>query len=1018
MRYFLLILLLMGLGHIGFAQNGDFNHPSLLSFEEGLPPTISTGKNGSLKLSDLHYKHGKKSLMWKWRGERALIFLQDIGFKPFDPSKEDKSIGSFAGWFYNEKPMADSLTFVFGTNQTENCSFRMALNFKGWRGIWVAFERDMKGKPVEGMNFMRIEAPKGAAQGTLFLDHLFLCTDIDSRHHTPDHQVPFVNAKTTMHWLMLEKVSHFRSDMPLQEALTKEDVKMMKVVDDRFFAEVFKKQNVTASKMEELQKKFDFYGIIRSGKNITGLPIWFTRAAELYVPLVGHQVARFYDRSGQEVQEYFDLMFAIACSYKSTVDVAMQGQLKQMFLDLYDHMLDQGIAAGSGLGTIHHYGYSWRNYFTALFIMKDELKATKRLDSAVDGLFWFSGVGETFVKPEQLGMDMDAFNTATMGRLASILIMPDSPLKKQYLSCFSRWIDNGLQIPAGLEDAFKIDGSVYHHANHYPAYGVGGLEGATKMVYFLSNTSFKVSQAGHENLKKALLTMRLYCNLLEWPISMSGRHPNGKGKLVPNHFAYLAKAGSPDGAQTVDGELASAYLRLVAGKKNDADAKYFQQQGIQAEKTPNGHWTLPYGATTIHRRDEWLATVRGHSRYLWAAEHYIGANYYGRYLAHGALQVQGQGNPVNLKASGFVQEGWDWNRIPGTTVVEMPLDQLRANILNVDQFSGYEEMLFSDESYAGSVAMDGRDGLYAFKLHEHDKYNGSLRANKSYFFFGNKIICLGSNIVNEVSGYPTHTVLFQNHFEKGKESLFVDKQLIPFGADSAFMASGSIIMDNKRNGYFIPDGDVKILLNEQTSRDQASEKPTKGNFASAVLSHGKAPKNASYQYCMLVDVEPSELVKFQQQMQSGKEAPYRVLQMDATAHIVFDAESATIGYAFFGTSGNRTQGLIKSNSLPCMAMTRLEGDKLVLSVVNPDLALYAGEADELYENGKRVERSIYSRPWKNNESPITELEITLQGHYTGSHEMLKSIKAENGLTHLVFYCKDGLYSQVELQIAD
>ena len=242
--------------------------------------------------------------------------------------------------------------------------------------------------------------------------------------------------------------------------------------------------------------------------------------------------------------------------------------------------------------------------------------------------------------------------------------------------------------------------------------------------------------------------------------------------------------------------------------------------------------------------------------------------------------------------------------------------------------------------------------------------------------------------------------------------------MIPFGADSAFMASGSIIMDNKRNGFFIPDGDVKILLNEQTSRDQASEKPTKGNFASAVLSHGKAPQNASYQYCMLVDVEPSELVKFQQQMQSGKEAPYRVLQMDATAHIVFDAESATTGYAFFGTSGNHTQGLIKSNSLPCMAMTRLEGDKLVLSVVNPDLALYAGEADELYENGKRVERSIYSRPWKNNESSVTELEITLQGHYAGSHEMLKSIKAENGLTHLVFYCKDGLYSQVELQVVD
>ena len=37
---------------------------------------------------------------------------------------------------------------------------------------------------------------------------------------------------------------------------------------------------------------------------------------------------------------------------------------------------------------------------------------------------------------------------------------------------------------------------------------------------------------------------------------MSGRHPDGKGKLVPMHFAMMALAGSPDGKAEYDSEMA------------------------------------------------------------------------------------------------------------------------------------------------------------------------------------------------------------------------------------------------------------------------------------------------------------------------------------------------------------------------------------------------------------------------------------------------------------------------------
>ena len=84
------------------------------------------------------------------------------------------------------------------------------------------------------------------------------------------------------------------------------------------------------------------------------------------------------------------------------------------------------------------------------------------------------------------------------------------------------------------------------------------------MIYLLSGTEFRLSEQAHETVKKVLLTMRFYCNLKQWSLSMSGRHPNGGGSLIPIQYATMAIAGTPDGKQKYDPEMAAAYLRLVA----------------------------------------------------------------------------------------------------------------------------------------------------------------------------------------------------------------------------------------------------------------------------------------------------------------------------------------------------------------------------------------------------------------------------------------------------------------------
>ena len=98
-----------------------------------------------------------------------------------------------------------------------------------------------------------------------------------------------------------------------------------------------------------------------------------------------------------------------------------------------------------------------------------------------------------------------------------------------------------------------------------------------------------------------------------------------------------------DGKQEYDADMAAAYLRLMAYvNRLDEDApdylpkastrqelemkKLLEAQGFRPEPDPQGNLALGYGCVSVQRRDNWAAVVRGHSRYLWAAEHYLPAN--------------------------------------------------------------------------------------------------------------------------------------------------------------------------------------------------------------------------------------------------------------------------------------------------------------------------------------------------------------------------------------------------------
>ena len=404
------------------AQYTDFpGHPEILSFEEGTAP-VRPLKKSSVSTSPLHFKLGENSLLWKWKkGGAGIEIPGEIPYLHKNPNPKETSVSTFVFWVYSETPLDGELTFSFMKGDRVCCSFRYGLGFKGWRGAWVAFDRDMEGTPEEGMDKVVITAPEEVRKGRLFLDGIITAAFEDIRHHTADFQAPYINKGTTSHWLVLLDSWNRKLDIEPEAEISAKDVQQMEEVRERFISLVTDGRK--ALNREDLIKQFDSYGI-RWNKDgtIAGKPVFFTRYGETYINIGIPDASRTFSENGQLLRPANDFMFNLALAYLRTDDAEWKEDLEDMYITMTRFMLDQGYAVGSALGTLHHLGYSMRNFYTAPVIMKDVLEREGLSDEMQQAMEWFSGVGEVKTAPEMPGMDIDAFNTSLMGRMASLLM--------------------------------------------------------------------------------------------------------------------------------------------------------------------------------------------------------------------------------------------------------------------------------------------------------------------------------------------------------------------------------------------------------------------------------------------------------------------------------------------------------------------------------------------------------------------------------------------------------------------
>jgi chondroitin-sulfate-ABC endolyase/exolyase len=220
----------------------------------------------------------------------------------------------------------------------------------------------------------------------------------------------------------------------------------------------------------------------------------------------------------------------------------------------------------------------------------------------------------------------------------------------------------------------------------------------------------------------------------------------------------------------------------------------------------------------------------------------------------------------------------------------------------------------SSETFIGGLSHRGRNGLFVMTLNSGHQYRKGLpegekpvtghafRGKKTYFFFDDRIICLGSDIENHDSSFPVQTNLFQKFLAAPDQSIQVDgKELRELPLSRSLDAEvAHTLIDTQGTGYYVPGGQsLHMARQHQKSRDGHDKKDTEGDYATAWLDHGANPKDAGYEYFLLVQTTPSRLRRFARKMKKPKTQPCLVWQKDQHAHVVLDRGTGTWGCVFF-----------------------------------------------------------------------------------------------------------------------
>ncbi|ANE47090.1 hypothetical protein SY83_13390 [Paenibacillus swuensis] len=296
------------------------------------------------------------------------------------------------------------------------------------------------------------------------------------------------------------------------------------------------------------------------------------------------------------------------------------------------------------------------------------------------------------------------------------------------------------------------------------------------------------------------------------------------------------------------------------------------------------------------------------------------------YTADGMLYL------YNGDLAHYEEDYWptvDAYRMPGTTVDTRPREAV--SVLYGKEFE-------CSNHWSGGVSLQGTYGASGLELCAE---GSELTARKSWFFFDQEMVALGSNITLP-SGKAETIIENRKSGTDGTGHMLADGDVI--------LAEPGAVTDLSDRGWFHLERDAAtntgtgyMLLQPASvwgiyeERSGSWHNVNQGSLTSKALlrrnyhtlwiDHGSDPAGASYAYAVLPEVTPSDMQLFAQRQ------PVEILALTDDVHAVAHHELGITAATFWGKGVSRAAGIACSG--PASVMIRKQDNILTVAVSDP-----------------------------------------------------------------------------------
>ena len=728
----------------------------------------------------------------------------------------------------------------------------------------------------------------------------------------------------------------------------------------------------------------------------------------------------------------------IITSYYSNCSTDQKAAIEQAYQDMVELWLNAGYIPGY-TGASNHIsgGYVWRNYGYKCLRMSHTLPDETKNLLALSVIYYSGGSGLLESETHPFG-STDYYHNVFHTMFRAISCLTDDAFKWQLLQTIRHQLDKTIIGTQGDNCLITVDGGIIHHTGHHISYASYSYLNMIKPHRILSQAGFNSTLTPEviKRFRQAALSWAWadtngdfsihYQMRISHPSSaISGSKDIGNTVQFLEGAAELTAAFNHGNSSQINNDLEMAYPAIVkAGQGSNSlpgQWRNIQLPSLSMEQETNwymlsGHNTFQTNGSAFHRRDKWLASIRGAHTYRRGGEGYdtMGMpDHHHQQSLRGSLLLITEGlygRAANSADSGYFFQGWDHNYYPNVTNRMVDL---------IDHLYWRRPAYFS-----GASTKTGGANLFDNGVWFYVPSDGSHR--KSAFFFDNRITLVTSDITYSNNGQSVVTGLIQHghpdfennpitldgtvHFDTGQWELAAggDHKLIDINGNGYYIhpnpATPSIKAQRSVQGwpyalsdYYIGPGNMPgYTYDDEFAEDVDAGKfnDTTGNYSKVYFDHGNNPTNDSIVYSVLVKPDAGEMDSFVSNLKNPGSEPL-TLETSGNRHLLYDISTNTYAATLFTDNQTINQGGFVSASRLGAYMWQNDGSSLRFSCgsshmedTSPFVAVFDGRWYKHVEYDTEFVSCIFDREYDTTTVTLQYRQFARQGLVLTSEDFI------------------------------